>query len=135
MPTTVSPTRDVLLYFLAIFVPPLAVFFKRGCAADFWINICLTILGWIPGILHVWSGYFFGSSFCVVRIDSWLPLAGISFHGVRVPCKAYKLYGPSIRLRRRSKPGRVNVDEYSLQMNARWDLLNIVPKRDLDITL
>ncbi|KAI5996515.1 hypothetical protein F5J12DRAFT_854098 [Pisolithus orientalis] len=28
MPTTVSPTHDVLLYFLAIFVPPLAVFFS-----------------------------------------------------------------------------------------------------------
>ncbi|KAI6132621.1 hypothetical protein EDD16DRAFT_1533639 [Pisolithus croceorrhizus] len=54
MPTTVSPTRDVLLYFLAIFVPPLVVFFKRGCTADFWINICLWILGWIPGVLHAW---------------------------------------------------------------------------------
>ncbi|KAI5984565.1 hypothetical protein EDC04DRAFT_3130238 [Pisolithus marmoratus] len=50
MPTTVSPTRDVLLYFLAIVVPPLAVFF------NFWINICLSILGWIPGVLHAWSG-------------------------------------------------------------------------------
>ncbi|KAG0697067.1 plasma membrane proteolipid Pmp3 [Suillus ampliporus] len=35
-------------------LPPVAVFFKRGCAADFWINICLTILGWIPGVLHAW---------------------------------------------------------------------------------
>ncbi|KAI6158254.1 hypothetical protein BKA82DRAFT_161788 [Pisolithus tinctorius] len=54
MPTTVSPTHDVLLYFLAIFIPPLTVFFKRGCTADFWINICLWILGWIPGVLHAW---------------------------------------------------------------------------------
>ncbi|ROW06685.1 hypothetical protein VPNG_06755 [Cytospora leucostoma] len=49
-----SSTTDVLDYILAIFLPPLAVFFKRGCAADFLINICLTILGWIPGLLHAW---------------------------------------------------------------------------------
>ncbi|KAG1850305.1 UPF0057-domain-containing protein [Suillus fuscotomentosus] len=54
MPTTVSSTRNVILYFVALVLPPVAVFFKRGCAADFWINICLTILGWIPGVLHAW---------------------------------------------------------------------------------
>ncbi len=43
---------DVCLYFLAIFLPPLAVFFKRGCNADFLINILLSILGWIPGVLR-----------------------------------------------------------------------------------
>ncbi|KKY24421.1 putative carbonyl reductase [Diplodia seriata] len=42
---------DVLLYFLAIFVPPVPVFIKRGCGADFLISICLSILGWIPGVL------------------------------------------------------------------------------------
>ncbi|KAI0945307.1 hypothetical protein AcW1_001555 [Taiwanofungus camphoratus] len=52
---TVSPTSDVCLYFLALFIPPLAVFFKRGLRADFWINILLWILGWIPGVLHAWS--------------------------------------------------------------------------------
>jgi uncharacterized membrane protein YqaE (UPF0057 family) len=25
-----------------------------GCAADFWINILLTILGWLPGVIHAW---------------------------------------------------------------------------------
>jgi len=49
-----SSTSDVLLYFLAIFLPPLAVFFKRGCAADFWINVLLSILGWLPGVIHAW---------------------------------------------------------------------------------
>ncbi|KAL1637651.1 hypothetical protein SLS58_009181 [Diplodia intermedia] len=44
-------TSDVLLYFLAIFVPPVPVFIKRGCGADFLISICLSILGWIPGVL------------------------------------------------------------------------------------
>ncbi|OAX40450.1 hypothetical protein K503DRAFT_653916, partial [Rhizopogon vinicolor AM-OR11-026] len=55
MPTTVSPTRNVILYFVALVLPPVAVFFMTPChLPDFWINICLTILGWIPGVLHAW---------------------------------------------------------------------------------
>jgi len=42
----------MLLYFLALFLPPLSVFLKRGCAADFFINILLSILGWIPGVIR-----------------------------------------------------------------------------------
>lgn len=49
---TFSSQSDVLLYFLALFVPPVPVFIKRGCGADFLINICLSILGWIPGVLR-----------------------------------------------------------------------------------
>ncbi|EPQ58493.1 hypothetical protein GLOTRDRAFT_6258, partial [Gloeophyllum trabeum ATCC 11539] len=49
-----SPTSDVILYFLAIFVPPLPVFFKTGCGVDVLINICLWILAWIPGVIHAW---------------------------------------------------------------------------------
>lgn len=37
---------------IAIFLPPLAVFLAAGCNADFLINILLTILGYIPGIIH-----------------------------------------------------------------------------------
>ncbi|KAI0246179.1 UPF0057-domain-containing protein [Lactifluus subvellereus] len=54
MASKVSSTHDVLLYFLAIFIPPLPVFFKRACHADLWINIALWILGWIPGVIHAW---------------------------------------------------------------------------------
>ncbi|KAI0647183.1 UPF0057-domain-containing protein [Trametes meyenii] len=36
----------------AILLPPLGVFLERGCNADFLINILLTILGYIPGIIH-----------------------------------------------------------------------------------
>ncbi|EPT01230.1 hypothetical protein FOMPIDRAFT_1120960 [Fomitopsis schrenkii] len=35
-------------------LPPVAVFLKTGLRAEFWINVLLTILGWIPGILHAW---------------------------------------------------------------------------------
>ncbi|GAA5877487.1 hypothetical protein JCM1840_003866 [Sporobolomyces johnsonii] len=43
---------DICKILLAIVLPPLGVFLERGCAADFWINILLTILGYIPGIIH-----------------------------------------------------------------------------------
>ncbi|MCJ1229544.1 hypothetical protein MMC12_006211 [Toensbergia leucococca] len=33
-------------------VPPLAVFLIAGCGADFLVNICLTLLGFIPGHIH-----------------------------------------------------------------------------------
>ncbi|KAI8347636.1 putative stress response RCI peptide [Choanephora cucurbitarum] len=40
------------LILIIILLPPLGVFFMRGCGADFWINICLTILGYLPGHIH-----------------------------------------------------------------------------------
>ncbi|KAF8711063.1 Phosphoglycerate mutase-like protein, partial [Rhizoctonia solani] len=43
---------DILKIILAIILPPLGVFFERGCGADLLINILLTILGYIPGIIH-----------------------------------------------------------------------------------
>ncbi|CAD6449098.1 a6e8d19e-ff85-4f84-9a87-f73c55bd3d41 [Sclerotinia trifoliorum] len=49
-----SSSADVFAYIVAIFVPPLAVFLKVACGVDFLINICLTILGWIPGVIHAW---------------------------------------------------------------------------------
>ena len=39
----------------AIILPPLGVFLQVGISKHFWINILLTILGFIPGIIHaVW---------------------------------------------------------------------------------
>ncbi|KAG1043540.1 hypothetical protein G6F46_011161 [Rhizopus delemar] len=40
------------LIFIIILLPPLGVFLMKGCGADFWINLCLTILGYLPGHLH-----------------------------------------------------------------------------------
>jgi uncharacterized membrane protein YqaE (UPF0057 family) len=37
---------------LAVILPPLAVFLKVGLSTHFWINVILTILGYVPGILH-----------------------------------------------------------------------------------
>ena len=39
---------------IAIFLPPLAVLMRRGCGGSFLLNIILTILGWVPGVIHAW---------------------------------------------------------------------------------
>ena len=40
---------------LAILLPPLGVFLQVGLRGQFWINVLLTILGYVPGIIHaVW---------------------------------------------------------------------------------
>ncbi len=46
---------DFIRILCAIFVPPLGVFLQVGLGTDFWINLVLTFLGYIPGIIHaVW---------------------------------------------------------------------------------
>ncbi len=37
---------------LAILLPPLGVFLTVGIGLQFWVNILLTLLGYIPGIIH-----------------------------------------------------------------------------------
>jgi len=45
--------NKILQIIAALFIPPLAVFMKKGkIDGAFWINVVLTILGGIPGILH-----------------------------------------------------------------------------------
>lgn len=45
---------DLVRILCAIFVPPLGVL-QVGFGIDFWINIVLTLFGYIPGIIHaVW---------------------------------------------------------------------------------
>lgn len=46
---------DLIRIILAIFLPPVAVFLKVGLALHFWINLLLTILGFVPGVIHaIW---------------------------------------------------------------------------------
>ncbi|WP_425397771.1 YqaE/Pmp3 family membrane protein [Aeoliella sp.] len=37
---------------LSIFLPPVAAFMQVGLSTHFWINIVLTLLGGIPGVVH-----------------------------------------------------------------------------------
>ncbi|MDO6441627.1 MULTISPECIES: YqaE/Pmp3 family membrane protein [unclassified Marinobacter] len=43
---------DLLRILIAILLPPLGVFLQVGIGKHFWINIILTLLGYIPGIVH-----------------------------------------------------------------------------------
>ena len=46
---------DVIRILLAIILPPLGVFLQVGLGLHFWLNILLTLLGYIPGIIHaIW---------------------------------------------------------------------------------
>ncbi len=43
---------DVVRILLAILVPPVGVFLTVGLGLQFWLNVLLTLLGYIPGIIH-----------------------------------------------------------------------------------
>ncbi|MBZ5487299.1 YqaE/Pmp3 family membrane protein [Halomonas aquamarina] len=43
---------DPIKMIFAIILPPLGVFLEVGLKRHFWINIILTLLGFIPGIIH-----------------------------------------------------------------------------------
>ena len=43
---------DILRIIIAILLPPLGVFLQVGIGGHFWLNILLTLLGYIPGIVH-----------------------------------------------------------------------------------
>lgn len=46
---------DLIRIIFAIILPPLGVFLQVGIRLAFWLNILLTCLGYIPGIIHaVW---------------------------------------------------------------------------------
>lgn len=44
--------NKILLIILAILLPPLAVYLKVGTGRDLMINIILSILFYLPGIIH-----------------------------------------------------------------------------------
>lgn len=49
-----SSCPDFLLVLLSIIFPPIAALLRRGCGADFLINCGLTVLGYVPGLIHAW---------------------------------------------------------------------------------
>ena len=44
--------NKVLLIILAILLPPIAVFLKKGLGKDLLINLILCLLFYLPGIIH-----------------------------------------------------------------------------------
>lgn len=49
MPVTATDPIKILF---AILLPPLGVFLEVGLKGHFWLNILLTLLGFVPGIIH-----------------------------------------------------------------------------------
>ncbi len=43
---------QILQIILAIILPPVGVALKQGIGRDFLINIILTLVFWIPGVVH-----------------------------------------------------------------------------------
>ncbi|WGK65400.1 YqaE/Pmp3 family membrane protein [Croceiramulus getboli] len=43
---------SILMIILTILLPPLAVGLKHGIGTTLLINILLTLLGWLPGVIH-----------------------------------------------------------------------------------
>ncbi len=46
---------ELIKIIISIILPPLGVFMQVGIGKHFWLNILLTLLGYIPGIIHaIW---------------------------------------------------------------------------------
>jgi len=43
---------SLLMILLTIFLPPVAVALKAGIGVQLLINIVLTLIGWLPGVVH-----------------------------------------------------------------------------------
>jgi uncharacterized membrane protein YqaE (UPF0057 family) len=50
-----TPKADFIRILLSVLLPPVGVFLQVGFGIHFWLNILLTLFGYIPGIVHaVW---------------------------------------------------------------------------------
>jgi len=46
---------DVIRVLVSIILPPVGVFLQVGIGFHFWLNILLTLFGYVPGLVHaVW---------------------------------------------------------------------------------
>lgn len=43
---------SLITIILNILLPPLAVFIKHGLGGTFLLNLVLTLIGWLPGVIH-----------------------------------------------------------------------------------
>lgn len=43
---------DLIKMIFAVILPPVGVFLEVGFKGHFWLNILLTLLGFIPGVIH-----------------------------------------------------------------------------------
>jgi uncharacterized membrane protein YqaE (UPF0057 family) len=43
---------DLVRIILSVILPPVGVFLKVGIGLHFWLNIVLTLCGYLPGLIH-----------------------------------------------------------------------------------
>ncbi len=51
-PIMAVTVTDPIKILFAILLPPVGVFMEVGLGGHFWLNILLTLLGFVPGIIH-----------------------------------------------------------------------------------
>ncbi|NBT57400.1 YqaE/Pmp3 family membrane protein [bacterium] len=44
--------KDLIILLVTIFLPPLGVAIKFGFGINFWLNLALTLFGYVPGLIH-----------------------------------------------------------------------------------
>jgi uncharacterized membrane protein YqaE (UPF0057 family) len=50
-----SNSADLVRIIVSILLPPLGVFLEEGIGTQFWINVLLTLFGYVPGLVHaIW---------------------------------------------------------------------------------
>lgn len=49
---SVEGKLDFVRVLVSYFIPPVGVFMQVGLGVQFWINLVLTLLGFVPGIVH-----------------------------------------------------------------------------------
>ncbi|WP_128892432.1 YqaE/Pmp3 family membrane protein [Erythrobacter sp. HKB08] len=42
----------LIVLILSILIPPVGVFLRHGLDRDFWINLILTLIFFVPGVIH-----------------------------------------------------------------------------------
>ncbi len=45
-------SKDIIRIILSVLLPPIGVFLQVGFSGHFWLNILLTLLGYLPGLIH-----------------------------------------------------------------------------------
>ena len=52
MTATTNESGDIIRIIFSILLPPIGVAMEVGFTKQFWINVILTLFGYLPGIIH-----------------------------------------------------------------------------------
>ncbi len=54
---------ELIALIATILIPPLGVAMKKGLSNDFWINLILTLIFFVPGLIHaIYVNYIAGGT-------------------------------------------------------------------------